>query len=252
VSYRAFNPGAHARVNLSSSATGIRVEGELSKGGISVRIIGVLLILTIMAGCSTVGGTGGSSGQAALECGAVGAGVATAICLAAGGNAATCAGAAAGGGLLGAGVCYTFAEKYQKRRQELAGKENDLDARLKYVRGLNKDSRQSNEELNKRVANLSERTDTVVAQIKEGTISQQELEKQREALLKAEKTANDQAELEKRALEDMQRFQEAEKHKAKADSVALAQLDTEIKKQEQLLKETQNATTALAAQRQRI
>lgn len=217
-----------------------------------MRVIGVLLILTIIAGCSTVGGTRGSSGQAALECGAVGAGVATAICLAAGGNAATCAGAAAGGGLLGAGVCYTFAEKYQKRRQELAGKENDLDARLKYVRGLNQDSKQSNEELNKRVAKLSERTDTVVAQIKEGTISQQELEKQREALLKAEKAANDQAELEKRALEDMQRFQEAEKRKAKADSAAHAQLDAEIQKQAQLLEETRSATKALASQRQRI
>ena len=217
-----------------------------------MRIIAVLLALTTLAGCSTLGGKEGGSGQAALECGAVGAGIATAICLAAGGNAATCAGAAAGGGLLGAGVCYTFAEKYQKRRQELAGKENDLDARLTYVRGLNEDSKQANEELNKRVAKLSKRTDTMVAQIKQGTISQQELEKQRDTLLKEEKTANDQAELEARALEDMQRFQAAQKRKADMDSAAHAELDAEIKRQAQLLEETRSATKALASQRQRI
>ena len=39
----------------------------------------------LMAGCSTMGEKPGSSGMAALECGAVGAGLATAICIAAGG-----------------------------------------------------------------------------------------------------------------------------------------------------------------------
>jgi hypothetical protein len=190
--------------------------------------------------------------MAALECGAVGAGLAAAICLAAGGNAATCAGAAAGGGLLGAGACYTYAEKYEKRRQELAGKEDDLDARLKYVRGLNEDSKKSNEELNKRVAQVSKHTDTVVAQIEQGTISQQELAKEREALLKEEKLANDQVALEKSALEDMKRFQAEQKRKTGADSATHAKLDAEIKKQQRLLEETQMQTSALASQRQRI
>lgn len=217
-----------------------------------MRVIAALLLLTMITGCSTVGGTRGSSGMAALECGAVGAGLAAAICLAAGGNAATCAGAAAGGGLLGAGACYTYAQKYEKRRQELAGKEDDLDARLKYVRGLNEDSKKSNEELNKRVAQVSKHTDTVVAQIKQGTISQQELEKEREALLKEEKLANDQVALEKSALEDMKRFQAEQKRKTGADSATHAELDAEIKKQQRLLEETQTQTSALASQRQRI
>lgn len=217
-----------------------------------MKIIAAMLFLTIITGCSTVGGTRGSSGMAALECGAIGAGLATAICLAAGGSAAACAGSAAGGGLLGAGVCYTYAEKYEKRRQELAGKENDLDARLKYVRGLNEDSEKLNQELNTRVAQISKRTDTIVAQINQGTISQQELEKERETLLKAENAAKDQVALEKSALEDMKRFQAGQVRKTGVDSAAHAELDAEIRKQERLLAETRSATSALASQRQRI
>jgi hypothetical protein len=186
--------------------------------------------------------------MAALECGAVGAGIATAICIAAGGKAAACAGAAAGGGALGAGICYTYAQKYEKRRQELAGKENDLDARLKYVRGLNEDSEKLNQDLNARVEQVSKRTDRIVAQTNEGTISRQELIKEREGLLKEENAAKDQIALEKSALEDMKRFQ-AQQAQAGNES---AELDAEIQKQERLLAETQNATRALAAQRQRI
>jgi len=212
-----------------------------------MKLVAVLL-LALMAGCSTVGGKPGSSGMAALECGAVGAGIATAICIAAGGKAAACAGAAAGGGALGAGICYTYAQKYEKRRQELAGKENDLDARLKYVRGLNEDSEKLNQDLNARVEQVSKRTDRIVAQTNEGTISRQELIKEREGLLKEENAAKDQIALEKSALEDMKRFQ-AQQAQAGNES---AELDAEIQKQERLLAETQNATRALAAQRQRI
>lgn len=238
---------------LAAGRTGTDlVGGKVINGGSIMKVIAAMLLLTIITGCSTVGGTRGSSGMAALECGAVGAGLATAICLAAGGSAAACAGSAAGGGLLGAGVCYTYAEKYEKRRQELAGKENDLDARLKYVRGLNEDSEKLNQELNTRVAQISKRTDTIVAQINQGTISQQELVKEREALLKAENEARDQVALEKAALEDMKRFQAEQARKASVDSAAHAELDAEIRKQERLLAETRRATSALASQRQRI
>lgn len=215
-----------------------------------MKLIAVML-LALVTGCSTLGGTGGtgrSSGMAALECGAVGAGLATAICIAAGGSAAACAGAAAGGGALGAGICYTYAQKYEKRRQELAGKENDLDARLKYVRGLNEDSEKLNQDLNARVEQVSKRADKIVTQMREGTISQQQLVKEREELLKEENVAKDQVALEKSALEDMKQFQARQAQTGNES----AELDAEIRKQERLLAETQNATRALAAQRQRI
>ncbi len=216
-------------------------------GGGTVRLI-ALILLALMTGCSTVGGKPGSSGMAALECGAVGAGLATAICIAAGGRAAACAGAAAGGGALGAGICYTYAQKYEKRRQELAGKENDLNARLKYVRGLNEDSEKLNQDLNARVEQVSKRTNRIVTQMNEGAISQQELAKERERLLKEETAAKDQITLEKSALEDMKQFQARQVQTGNES----AELDAEIEKQERLLSETQNATRALAAQRQRI
>jgi hypothetical protein len=222
-------------------------------GGNTVKLIAVML-LALVTGCSTLGGTGGtggtgrSSGMAALECGAVGAGLATAICIAAGGSAAACAGAAAGGGALGAGICYTYAQKYEKRRQELAGKENDLNARLKYVRGLNEDSEKLNQDLNARVEQVSKRADKIVTQMREGTISQQQLIKEREELLKEENVAKDQVALEKSALEDMKQFQARQAQTGNES----AELDAEIRKQECLLAETQNATRALAAQRQRI
>ncbi len=217
-----------------------------------MKVIAVLLFLTMFTGCSTVGDTRGSSGRAALECGAVGAGLAAAICIAAGGNAATCAGAAAGGGLIGAGACYTFAESYEKRREELAGKENDLDARLKYVRGLNADAEKLNQELRTRVSNISKKTDETVAQIARGTISRQEVEKEKQALLKEQKVALQQAELEKAALEDMKRFQAEQLRKVDGDKALHAQLDKEIEKQERLLRETEGIAKAFASQSQRI
>ena len=95
---------------------------------------------------------------------------------------------------------------------------------------------------------ISKLSDKIVAQIREGTISQQQLVKEREELLKEENVAKDQVTLEKNALEDMKQFQ-ARQARTGNES---AELDAEIRKQERLLAETQNATRALAAQRQRI
>ena len=54
--------------------------------------------------------------------------------------------------------------------------------------------------------------------------------------------------LKKNALEDMKQFQARQAQTGNES----AELDAEIRKQERLLAETQNATRALAAQRQRI
>jgi hypothetical protein len=225
----------------------------------------LLLAATMITGCATLGGKRGNSKWAAVECAIVGAALATAVCLAAGAaggmskgekgkvdGAEICAAAVAGATLLAAGACYTFAQRYEKRRQELAGKENDLDARLKYVRGLNTDSENINRELNTRIKEISKRTDKTVAQIERGSISRKELAKEREALLEEEKAAREYVELEKAALEDMKRFQAGQIRKTDSDRALHAQLDAEIRKQERLLEETQRATSAFAAQRQRI
>jgi chromosome segregation ATPase len=152
---------------------------------------------------------------------------------------------------LGGGACYAFASHYEKRREELAGKENDLDARLKYVKGLNEDSEKLNKQLNTRLAEVSRRTDEISAEVEQGTITRQQLAKERAALQKEEQAARDQVELQKTALEDMKRFQ-AQQSKAGQDDPRIAELDAEIAKQERLLKEAQGATTAFAAKAGRI
>lgn len=210
-----------------------------------VKVIATLLLLAI-AGCSTVGGSRGSSGMAGLECGAIGAGLSALICVVAGGDVVACSGAAAGGGLLAAGLCYTYAERVQKHRQELAGKEDDLDARLKYVKGLNEDTRKANEDLSKRVAQVLKHTDKVVAQIERDAISERDLAKEREALLKEEKVAKEQVALQQSDVADMKAFRVQLKRKSGADSAAHAELDKEIEKQQRLLAETQRQTRALA------
>lgn len=217
-----------------------------------MKVIAIALLLTMITGCATTGGTSSKASTAGLECGAVGAGGGYLTCKLLGGSEAMCLSIAAGVGGLGGVACYSLATNFEKRRQELAGKENDVNARLKYVRGLNEDSKKLNQELNSRVAQVSQRTDTIVAQIEKGTISQKEVAKERESLLQEEKAANDQVALEKSALDDMKRFQAEQARKKEIDKAMHEKLDAEIKEQERLLAETQLATKALASQRQRI
>ncbi|MBA4142883.1 MAG: hypothetical protein H0X43_07725 [Nitrosospira sp.] len=218
------------------------------------KIIGLLLISMVIAGCAATGGGPDRSGTAALECGVVGAGGGFLACKLLGGSDAMCAGIAAGAATVGGGVCYGFASNYEKRRKELAGKENDLDARLTYVQGLNEDSEKLNRELNARVDEISQHTDRTVEQIQQGTISSQQLAKERETLLKEETAAKEQVVVQEAALADMKRFQAEQLHKTSGveDKALHAELDAEIQKQERLLEETKRTTTAFASQRQRI
>ena len=215
-----------------------------------MKVVAAMLILTLtITGCSTVGGGEGGSGRAALECGAVGAGLAAAICIAAGGNAATCGGAAAGGGAIGAAACYTYAEKLMDRRKKLAGREHDLDAQLEFARGAVEDSKKANADLSKRVARVTEDTDKIVARMNQGTVSQHELAKAKEALQKEEKLANEQVAVGQSALKDMKGFQDEQKRKPAVDTAALAELDRKIEEQERMLSETQKQTHAIASAR---
>jgi hypothetical protein len=194
---------------------------------------------------STTFGCATQQQTAALECGAAGAAGAFLLCRVLGGDNRMCAPlavvVAAGGGA----ICYTYAGSLEKRQQQLAGQENNLDARLQYVRGLNEDSEKLNRQLEARVKDSTQRADEVVAQINLKTISQAELAKAREALDNEVRSANTQFELATKALEDMKRFQAQRAPESRA-------LDAEIARQEKLLAETQRQTSTLAAQRQRI
>lgn len=215
-----------------------------------MKAVAAMLILAVTTtGCTTLGGSEGGSGRAGLECGAVGGGLAAAICLAAGGSALTCGIASGSTGLLAAGACYTYAEKLTDRRKKLAERAHDLDAQLEFARGAVEDSKKANEDLNKRVAQITKDTDKIAARMKQGTISQQELAKAKEALLKEERSAKEQAAIGRSALEDMTAFQNEQKRKPDADRAALSELDKKIEEQQRLLAETQRQTSAIASAR---
>ncbi|TCK43737.1 hypothetical protein B0G84_2079 [Paraburkholderia sp. BL8N3] len=199
----------------------------------------ITLFAVFTAACETTQQT------ASLECGAAGLGVAFLLCKAAGGSNATCAAvggvAAVGGGVL----CYSLSDKLDKRRKELAGHENDLDARLRYVKGINADTAKYNEDLKKQVAALSQHTDTLVQQIQQKTADEKKLADQRKALDAAIKNASDSVAAQRNALNFMRSYQAEQAGKSQ-------DLAAEVQRQQMLLAETQRETSALAAQRQRI
>ena len=191
------------------------------------------------AGCAT------TTGMAGLQCGLGGAGASYLACKLAHGTNARCAEVAAVVGAGGALACSLYARHLGERRKELEGKENDLDAQIRYVQGLNADTRQLNADLTQRVASITQSTDRVVAEIQRQQISQAQLaqeRKNRDDLLRTSQAEVNQG---------TQALQTARELKAK-DRGSSPALDAAITQQEQLLAEAQRQVGLLAAQRDRV
>jgi len=205
----------------------------------SLRCCIVALVGAVTAGCATTTQTAG------LECGLGGAGAGYLACKLAGGTDAHCAeiGAAVGAG--GALACSLYAQHLEQRRKELEGKENDLDAQIRYVQGLNADTQQLNADLAKRVASVTESTDKVVAEIQQQQMSQAQIAQERKTRDDTLRTSQDEVN------QGTQALQTAKELRAK-DSNASPALDAAIQQQEQLLAEAQRQVGLLAAQRDRV
>lgn len=195
------------------------------------------LLSVLLAGCAT------NQQTASLECGAGGALVGYVACKALGGTDANCAKFAVVGGGVGALACYSYAARLEKRRQQLAGRENDLDARLRYVRGLNEDGEKLNAELRGRVEVASRRSEELTAQIGRNRASADLLAKERSRLDGELKAAKEQVALQRDALSEVKTFQ------AKRTS---ADLDAEIAKQDRLLADARRQVDTLASLRERV
>jgi hypothetical protein len=220
-------------------------------------ILPLLFSTVVVTGCATTGGSSPSRPTtAALECGAGGAGAALLICKLAGGSDAICAAATGGAALVGAGACYGVATHYEQRRKELAGKEQNVDALLAFAKTNNAEAEKANQQLNAKLTEVSRRVDEIDSEIKQGTATSQQLVREKEALQKdlekEQKAANEQAEVQKVALQDMKNLRSNLPSKKDEDEAQVAELDAEIAKQEALLKEAQRATTAFAAQAGRL
>jgi chromosome segregation ATPase len=192
-----------------------------------------------VAGCATRQQT------SSLECGAGTAAVAYVACKLLGNSDASCARFAVVGGGVGAAACYSYAGRLEKRRQQLTGREQDLNARLQYVRGLNEDGRQLNAELRGRVNAASERVADLRSQVGGDKASAKRVANERQRLDDEIKVANQQVALQSNALSEVKTY------RAQARPASL-DLDSEIAKQDRLLADAQRQVAALASLRERV
>jgi hypothetical protein len=181
----------------------------------------------------------------ALECGGGSLKATIASCRAEGGHYGHCAILASRAGVSGATACYTYASKIRKRREELVGQEDQLDAHMRYLRDVNSDTEELNAQLQGRIEEVTARTDTAVDSLAQSEMSESELAQLRSILDIEVSSAQRQLDAASREL------QAAEQYRSR-QSPPTAALDTEIAELQALLKETQRQTSALIAQRQRI
>ena len=199
----------------------------------------IAMICVSLAACET------QSQTASLQCGAGGALVGYALCKALGRPDGECARAAAVIGAGGAAVCYSYASNLERRRKELAGHENNINRRIQYVRGLNQDTEQLNKDLNGRVVALTRDTDTLVAQIRQQRVTQEQIAKARQARDSDVKQAELQVAKGREALTEIKTYRAQLKQPS-------ADLDVAIAKQQQLYADAEQQVQLLAAQRARV
>ena len=191
----------------------------------------------MVTGCAT------HAGQAGLQCGLGGAAVGYLACKLAGGSDKDCAAVGVGTGVAGAIACSMYVKNLDSRRKALEGKENDLDAQIAYVQGLNSDTQTLNGELSKRVANITADTDKVVAQI--GQLNPQQVAQVRQQRDDLVKVSQQEVTHGQEALQTAKTLRTQQPGKS-------TELDAAIAKQEQLLAEAQKQVSLLAAQRARV
>jgi len=205
-----------------------------------MRKLLAVLLLPLVASCSSPQRT------AALECGGGAAAAAILLCKLSGGNDKTCIPVAVGTGAAGAAICYSYADRIQKRRQALAGQEGSLDARIRYLHGVNQDTEELNRQLAAKVKSVTASTDQAVAALYAGRTSQDQLAQERAALDREVQSAQQQVATAGQELRSAQQF------RAQQAAGTTGALDAEIARLQGLLAQAQANTSALAAQRQRI
>lgn len=212
---------------------------ELINPFVNLKVMTIVASATILSGCETL------EQNAALECGA-GASVGSYfLCKASGKSAKECNKIALAGGLVGGAVCYGYASKLNKHKKVLEGKEDDLDARLQYVKNVNEESRKLNEKLEMQVATLSQEIDKEIFKQEQQKTESAELDNLRNKLKNNIEKANEQLDASKAALEDMRQFKVRQTKRSE-------ELDAQIVTQQKLYNDTQKLIANLTQQSQRI
>ena len=215
------------------------------------RLGALAAILLFVASCATQGD------QARTEGTLAGAGIGAALGAGLGyliGGSGTSAGIGAAVGALAGGVGgYAYADRVAKRHEELAGKENDLDARLVFARGINEDTLEYNRRLKKEVNALEPEINQLAEKKRTQEITAEELKEQKLALENRVEEANKQLALGQEQLQDLKKFRSGRTKTAKGpDQKKSKELDAEIETLEKRLAELKSNTSALASLNQRI
>ena len=207
------------------------------------RLLALAVVVLFVTSCATQGD------QARTEGTLIGTGLGAAIGAGLGyliGRDATSAGIGAAIGAFTGGVGgYVYADRIAKRHEELAGKENDLDARVTFARGVNEDTQEYNARLKKEVNELEPKITELAAKKEKQEVTQRELEKEKQLLATRVNDANKQLALGQDELQGLKKFRSEQKKSSK-------ELDDQIKTLETSLAQMKSNTSALASLNQRI
>lgn len=152
---------------------------------------------------------------------------------------------AATGGVIGGVAGYSYGDKIAQRHQELEGKENDLNARINFARGVNQDTEEYNQKLRQEIASTKQGVDALAAQIKRQQVTQQQLYTAREQLNAKVNNAQQQLTVAQTELHNLQVFKSKQPQQS-------AELNTEISRLQTNLAQLKSNTNTLAALSQRI
>jgi hypothetical protein len=182
----------------------------------------------------------------AFECGSERVKSTIASCRAEGGHYGRCAIVASRAGVSDATACYSYASKIHRRREQLVGQEDQLDAEMRYLQDVNGDTEGLNAELSGKIGEATARTDAGVESLAQGEMTQSELAQLRAILDNEVSFAQHQLDAASSEL------QAAEQYRSRQPAPTRAALDAEIDRLQALLNEARRQTTALIAQRGRI
>jgi len=202
------------------------------------------LCALLVAGCET------PTQQATLEGGGIGAAAGYVGCRLLHGTEGQCAAAAAVVGAGGAVIAHNYAKDAEARRAELRGHENDLNARLAYLQGVNRDSAKFNDQLRQELASQSAAIDQLGRQVAAGQAGDPQRRAARDQLQREVNDLNTQVATMDSQLADMKRFRAGAG--GNPDQAGVARLDQQIAQLEQTLAESRRNTASLASLGQRI
>lgn len=201
------------------------------------QLVIFIFVVCLITGCATPNQRAKTEGT--VGGGLIGAGLGAAIGFAVGGPRGAIIGAAIGAGT-GSVIGYSYADNVTKRQKELVGRENDLDARIKFARGVNEDT----EEHNRRLGEDLRQSEAKIDQLKANSRG---LKKEKQTLTTKVEDANKQL---ARAEQEMQGLKTWRSQQPQAPKSG--ELDAEITKLETTLAKLRTNTTALASMNQRM